>query len=65
MNFEPAFSSESFNGRKRQTTLMLSTAAISLSAAIVCGAERLATGNRYENGDGRSEKKVQRRGGGV
>lgn len=33
-NFEPAFSSESFNGRKRQTTLMLSSAAISRSAAI-------------------------------
>jgi len=34
-NLDPAFSSESFRGRKRQTTLILSSAAISLSAAIV------------------------------
>lgn len=33
-NLEPAFSSESFSGRKRQTTLILSSAAISLSAAM-------------------------------
>lgn len=34
MNFELAFSSLSFNGRKRHTTLMLSSAAISRSADI-------------------------------
>lgn len=34
MNFEPAFSSESLRGRKRHTTLILSSAAISLSAAM-------------------------------
>lgn len=39
MNLDPAFSSESFSGRKRQTTLMLSSAAISLSAAIVSDLE--------------------------
>lgn len=33
-NFDPAFSSESFNGRKRHTTLMLSSAGISRSADI-------------------------------
>lgn len=34
INLDPAFSSESFSGRNRQTTLMLSSAAISRSAAI-------------------------------
>lgn len=34
MNLEPAFSSESLSGRNRHTTLMLSSAAISRSAAI-------------------------------
>lgn len=35
MNFEPAFSSLSLRGRKRHTTLMLSSAAISRSADIM------------------------------
>lgn len=34
INLEPAFSSESFSGRNRHTTRMLSSAAISRSAAI-------------------------------
>lgn len=34
MNLEPAFSSESLSGRNRHTTLMLSSAAISRSAAM-------------------------------
>lgn len=34
INLEPAFSSESLRGRNRHTTLMLSSAAISRSAAI-------------------------------
>lgn len=40
MNFEPAFSSLSFNGRKRHTTLMLSSAAISRSADIFAAESR-------------------------
>lgn len=34
MNFDPAFSSESFKGLNLQTTLMLSSAAISLSRSV-------------------------------
>lgn len=34
MNLEPAFSSESLSGRNRHTTLILSSAAISRSAAM-------------------------------
>lgn len=35
MNFDPAFSSELFNGLNRQTTLILSSAAISRSPDMI------------------------------
>lgn len=53
MNFEPAFSSESFKGLNRQTTFMLSSAAISRSRCspdIFITLKTLYTENVYFSG---------------
>lgn len=48
MNLEPAFSSESFNGRNLQTTLMLSSAAISRSLGVSIA---ITSGGDGDDGD--------------
>ncbi|KYQ49758.1 hypothetical protein ALC60_11160 [Trachymyrmex zeteki] len=48
MNLEPAFSSESFSGRNLQTTLMLSSAAISRSLGVSIA---IASGSDGHDGD--------------